>query len=192
MSRSASTFSVRQVRHIHGEISVPGDKSLSHRAVLLAALADGTTNITGFLPGEDCLCTMRALQAMGCVIEVISDTELRVHGTGGKLQPPLEPLECGNSGTAMRLIAGVLAAQPVQEPPDRRRIAFEPANEAHCRSAAPDGRKNPGPRRQAHRAAGDRGRPAHGYRVHAARRQRAVEIVHSPRRAFRAGDDERD
>ena len=113
MSRSTvSTFSVRQVRHIQGEISVPGDKSLSHRAVLLAALADGTTTITGFLPGEDCLNTMRALQAMGCTIEVLSETELRVHGTGGKLQPPLEPLECGNSGTAMRLIAGVLAAMP--------------------------------------------------------------------------------
>jgi len=113
MSRApATTLSVRQVRHIQGEISVPGDKSLSHRAVLLSALADGVTTITGFLPGEDCLCTMRALQAMGCVIEVMSETELRVHGTGGKLQPPLEPLECGNSGTAMRLIAGVLAAQP--------------------------------------------------------------------------------
>ena len=113
MSRSTvSTFSIRQVRHIQGEISVPGDKSLSHRAVLLAALADGVTTITGFLPGEDCLNTMRALQAMGCTIEVLSETELRVHGTGGKLQPPLEPLECGNSGTAMRLIAGVLAAMP--------------------------------------------------------------------------------
>jgi 3-phosphoshikimate 1-carboxyvinyltransferase len=113
MSRSSvSTLSVRQARNIKGEISVPGDKSMSHRAVLLAALADGTTTITGFLPGEDCLCTMRALQAMGCAIEVVSDTELRVHGTGGKLQPPLEPIECGNSGTAMRLIAGVLAAQP--------------------------------------------------------------------------------
>jgi 3-phosphoshikimate 1-carboxyvinyltransferase len=113
MSRSTvSTLSVRQVRSIQGEISVPGDKSMSHRAVLLAALADGTTTITGFLPGEDCLCTMRALQAMGCAIEVVSETELRVHGTGGKLQPPLEPLECGNSGTAMRLIAGILAAQP--------------------------------------------------------------------------------
>jgi 3-phosphoshikimate 1-carboxyvinyltransferase len=113
MSRpSASTLSVRQVRHIQGELSVPGDKSLSHRAVLFSALADGVTNITGFLPGEDCICTMRALQAMGCVIEVASETELRVHGTGGKLLPPLEPIECGNSGTAMRLLAGVLAAQP--------------------------------------------------------------------------------
>ena len=113
MSRApASSLTVRQVRQIGGEISVPGDKSLSHRAVLLAALADGTTRITGFLPGEDCLCTMRALQAMGSVIEVESKTELVVQGTSGKLLAPLEPLDCGNSGTAMRLLAGVLAAQP--------------------------------------------------------------------------------
>ena len=113
MSRaSSSTLTVRQVRQIGGEITVPGDKSLSHRSVLFAALADGTTAITGFLPGEDCVCTMRALQAMGTGIEVESKTSLLVHGTAGKLQPPLEPLDCGNSGTAMRLIAGILAAQP--------------------------------------------------------------------------------
>jgi 3-phosphoshikimate 1-carboxyvinyltransferase len=113
MSRApVSTLTVRQARHLGGEISVPGDKSLSHRAVLLAALADGLTEITGFLPGEDCICTMRALQAMGSVIEVESKTHLRVHGINGKLLAPLEPLDCGNSGTAMRLLAGVLAAQP--------------------------------------------------------------------------------
>jgi 3-phosphoshikimate 1-carboxyvinyltransferase len=113
MSRSpASTLAVRPVRNIGGELSVPGDKSLSHRAVLFSALADGTTVITGFLPGEDCVCTMRALQAMGASIEVESKTSLIVHGTNGKLHPPLEPLDCGNSGTAMRLLAGVLAAQP--------------------------------------------------------------------------------
>jgi len=113
MSRSsASTLTVRPARHIGGEITVPGDKSLSHRSVLFAALADGTTSITGFLPGEDCVCTMRALQAMGASIEVESKTNLIVHGTAGKLQPPLEPLDCGNSGTAMRLMAGILAAQP--------------------------------------------------------------------------------
>jgi 3-phosphoshikimate 1-carboxyvinyltransferase len=113
MSRPpASTLTVRQVRTIGGEISVPGDKSISHRAVLFSALADGTTVITGFLPGEDCVCTMRALQAMGCVIEADSKTRLVVHGVEGKLQPPLEPLDCGNSGTAMRLMAGVLAGQP--------------------------------------------------------------------------------
>ena len=113
MSRPpAPTLTVRQARGLSGEISVPGDKSLSHRAVLFSALADGTTVITGFLPGEDCVCTMRALQAMGCVIEADSHTRLVVHGIDGKLRPPLEPLDCGNSGTAMRLLAGVLAGQP--------------------------------------------------------------------------------
>jgi len=112
MSRPpASTLTVRQVRHISGEISVPGDKSLSHRAVLFSALADGTTVITGFLPGEDCICTMRALQAMGCTIEEDTKTRLVVTGINGKLKPPMEPLDCGNSGTAMRLMAGVLAGQ---------------------------------------------------------------------------------
>jgi 3-phosphoshikimate 1-carboxyvinyltransferase len=113
MSRPpASTLTVRQARGLGGEISVPGDKSLSHRAVLFSALADGVTVITGFLPGEDCVCTMRALQAMGCTIEADSATRLIVHGVNGKLRPPLEPLDCGNSGTAMRLMAGVLAGQP--------------------------------------------------------------------------------
>ena len=112
MSRApASTLTVRQARYLGGEITVPGDKSLSHRAVLFSALADGTTVINGFLPGEDCVCTMRMLQAMGCTIEVDSKTRLIVHGVDGKLQPPLEPLDCGNSGTAMRLMAGVLAGQ---------------------------------------------------------------------------------
>src|SRR5476651_1292203 len=113
MSRApATTLTVRQARSLDGEISIPGDKSLSHRAVLFSALADGTTVITNFLPGEDCVCTMRALQAMGCVIEADTKTRLVVNGVDGKLQPPLEPLDCGNSGTAMRLMAGVLAGQP--------------------------------------------------------------------------------
>ena len=113
MSRTpSSTVTVRQARSLGGEISVPGDKSLSHRAVLFSALADGTTVITGFLPGEDCVCTMRMLQAMGCNIEADTKTRLVVTGVDGKLQPPLEPLDCGNSGTAMRLMAGVLAGQP--------------------------------------------------------------------------------
>jgi 3-phosphoshikimate 1-carboxyvinyltransferase len=113
MSRApASTLTVRQARFIGGEITVPGDKSLSHRAVLFSALADGTTVITGFLPGEDCVCTMRMLQAMGCTIEADTKTRLVVTGANGKLKPPLEPLDCGNSGTAMRLMAGVLAGQP--------------------------------------------------------------------------------
>ena len=113
MSRAPiSTLTVRQARSLGGEITVPGDKSLSHRAVLFSALADGQTIIENFLPGEDCVCTMRMLQAMGCTIETDSKTRLIVTGTSGKLKPPLEPLDCGNSGTAMRLMAGVLAGQP--------------------------------------------------------------------------------
>jgi 3-phosphoshikimate 1-carboxyvinyltransferase len=113
MSRAAATsISVRPLRRFGGEITVPGDKSMSHRSMLLAALADGPSVISGFLPGEDCLCTMRALQAMGCTIETESPTRLLIQGTDGKLQAPLEPLDCGNSGTAMRLLAGLLAAQP--------------------------------------------------------------------------------
>src|ERR1700690_1036511 len=112
MSRApASTLTVRQARTLGGQITLPGDKSLSHRAVLFSALADGTTVITNFLPGEDCICTMRALQAMGCVIEADATPPLVVSGMEGNLQPPLEPLDCGNSGTAMRLMAGVLAGQ---------------------------------------------------------------------------------
>jgi len=113
MSRpTSSTLTIRPARGLGGEIRVPGDKSLSHRAVLFAALADGRTLIDGFLPGEDCVCTMRALQAMGCAIETDSETRLIIQGVGGKLRPPLEPLDCGNSGTAMRLLAGILAGQP--------------------------------------------------------------------------------
>ncbi len=109
---SSASLTVRTAKHLGGELTVPGDKSLSHRSVLFSALADGVTRISGFLPGEDCVCTMRALQAMGCVIEVESKTNLTVHGTAGKLIAPLESLDCGNSGTAMRLMAGVLAGQP--------------------------------------------------------------------------------
>lgn len=103
---------VQPSRRIEGEIKMPGDKSVSHRAVIFAALADGSTRVTNFLPGEDCLCTLAAMQALGCPIEVIDSTTLLVHGTAGKLRGALEPLDCGNSGTGMRLLAGVLAGQP--------------------------------------------------------------------------------
>ena len=112
MSRtSVSEITVRPMKMLGGELTVPGDKSLSHRALLLASLADGTSHLSGFLPGEDCVCTMRALQALGIEIEVDSPTDLTIHGTGGRLQASMEPLDCGNSGTAMRLLAGVLAGQ---------------------------------------------------------------------------------
>jgi 3-phosphoshikimate 1-carboxyvinyltransferase len=96
-----------------GEVSVPGDKSISHRALMLAAVAKGWTTVTGFLPGEDCLATAEALRAMGVTVEQDSETEVRVHGAGTcGLHAPDGPLDLGNSGTAMRLFAGLLAGQP--------------------------------------------------------------------------------
>lgn len=95
-----------------GCLRVPGDKSISHRAVMLGSLAEGVSEVTGFLTGEDCLCTMKAFQAMGVVIEQLGPTHLRVHGVGRNgLTAPTGPLDLGNSGTSMRLMAGLMAAQ---------------------------------------------------------------------------------
>jgi 3-phosphoshikimate 1-carboxyvinyltransferase len=95
-----------------GRIRVPGDKSISHRAVMLGALAEGVTEIRGFLNGEDCLRTMQAFRAMGVTIEQPGETVLRVQGAGLLgLKVPDGPLDLGNSGTSMRLMAGILAGQ---------------------------------------------------------------------------------
>ena len=95
-----------------GTITVPGDKSISHRALMLGAIADGTTSISGFLAGEDCLATLDALRAMGVEIERPSETHVIVRGAGRNgLVRPAKALDMGNSGTAMRLLAGVLSGQ---------------------------------------------------------------------------------
>jgi 3-phosphoshikimate 1-carboxyvinyltransferase len=97
---------------VAGNVTVPGDKSISHRALMLGALADGDTHITGFLEGEDCLATARALEALGVRLERPAPTEVLVHGVGMYgLAPPDAPLDMGNAGTAMRLMMGVLAPQ---------------------------------------------------------------------------------
>jgi 3-phosphoshikimate 1-carboxyvinyltransferase len=95
-----------------GSITVPGDKSISHRALMLGAIADGETNVSGFLAWEDCLATLVALRAMGIEIDQSSDTALRIRGGGlHGLQRPPGALDMGNSGTAMRLFAGLLSGQ---------------------------------------------------------------------------------
>lgn len=97
---------------LRGVITVPGDKSISHRAVMLGALADGDTHISGFLPGEDCLSTIDCFRKMGVQIDV-SGTAVTVHGVGlHGLREPGGPLYTGNSGTTTRLLSGILAAQP--------------------------------------------------------------------------------
>ncbi|MBA3533108.1 MAG: 3-phosphoshikimate 1-carboxyvinyltransferase [Ardenticatenales bacterium] len=98
---------------LRGEARVPGDKSISHRVLLLGALAEGETRATGWLPAEDCLATMRVLRAMGVEIAHESATTVRVRGVGLRgLQEPEEILDCGGSGTTMRLLLGILAGQP--------------------------------------------------------------------------------
>jgi 3-phosphoshikimate 1-carboxyvinyltransferase len=105
-------WKVKKAPLLDAEMTVPGDKSISHRSIMLAALANGTATITGFLPGEDCLATMKAFQQLGVTIERTDETTLVVHGTSGKFTAPTGDIDCGNSGTTMRLLSGILAAQP--------------------------------------------------------------------------------
>lgn len=111
MSEGRQTFVSRPAESVGGELTVPGDKSISHRALLLSAIATGNSTIRGFLESEDCLATRGALQAMG--VEMLDEgTDLRVRGVGREgLRSPSMPLDLGNSGTGIRLLAGVLAAQ---------------------------------------------------------------------------------
>ena len=113
-----SELRVKAITSLHAEFSVPGDKSISHRAAIFSALANGICTIRNFLPSEDCLNTLNAMQALGARHEVIEEltgygpTHLVVHGQAMKLSAPAAPIDCGNSGTGMRLLAGLLAGQP--------------------------------------------------------------------------------
>lgn len=98
---------------LSGRIRVPGDKSISHRSIMLGSLAEGTTEVEGFLEGEDALATIQAFRDMGVVIEGPHHGRVTVHGVGlHGLKAPAGPLYMGNSGTSMRLLSGILAAQP--------------------------------------------------------------------------------
>jgi 3-phosphoshikimate 1-carboxyvinyltransferase len=106
-----ASLTITPGRPLRGTIAIPGDKSMTHRAIIMTALAEGTGRITGYCRGEDCLNTMRALQSLGVTIEETAD-ELRVHGKGlWGLTEPAGIVDCGNSGTGIRLLAGLLAGQ---------------------------------------------------------------------------------
>lgn len=97
---------------LQGQLRVPGDKSISHRSIMLGALAEGTTHISGFLEGEDTLATLAAFKSMCVLIEGPENGKVTVHGVGLQgLQAPYKPLYLGNSGTSMRLLAGLMAGQ---------------------------------------------------------------------------------
>jgi 3-phosphoshikimate 1-carboxyvinyltransferase len=104
---------VKKAEGLRGRVEVPGDKSISHRALLLGAIAEGSTRIRNFLPAADCLATLACVQALSVEVERLSETELIVQGRGlHGLTEPKDVLDCARSGTTMRLLAGVLAGQP--------------------------------------------------------------------------------
>ena len=108
------TIKFERARQLRGEVTVPGDKSISHRAVMFGSVADGTTEVTNFLQGADCLSTIDCFRKMGIEIENTPDRIL-VHGKGlHGLSAPSDILDVGNSGTTTRLISGILAAQPFE------------------------------------------------------------------------------
>lgn len=101
------------VSALNGEVEVPGDKSITHRALMLGALASGTTRITNALLATDCMATLEIVRALGIDIEQLPSGEIEVHGKCIRgLREPSRPLECGGSGTTMRLMSGILAGQP--------------------------------------------------------------------------------
>lgn len=114
MSTAASvTYQVAPGGKLSGRARVPGDKSISHRSIMLGALAEGVTEVSGFLEGEDCLATLEAFRVMGVKIERPEPERVVIHGVGLRgLRTPQKPLDLGNSGTSMRLLCGLLAGQP--------------------------------------------------------------------------------
>lgn len=106
------TFTTHNNTKLSGTLRVPGDKSMSHRSIMLGSLAEGTTHVTGFLTGEDCIATMNAFKQMGVKIDGPVNKEVTIYGVGiHGLNAPTKELDMGNSGTAMRLMTGLLAGQ---------------------------------------------------------------------------------
>jgi len=102
---------VRSARNVLGSLRVPGDKSISHRYAMLAALAGGRSRFENFAPGADCSSTLECVRKLGCVVERGGDASVVIEGAGPQLKAPGGPLDCGNSGSTMRMLSGILAAQ---------------------------------------------------------------------------------
>ena len=179
---------------LQGRARVPGDKSISHRALILGALTVGETTIAGLLEGEDVLHTAAAMRALGARLERGGDGIWRIHGVGvGGFAQPAGSLDFGNSGTGCRLAIGAVAGSPVTATFDGDASLAQAADAARARSAGEDGR--------ARRRSGRRRPPA----ADACRRARsdpdrlrisgavgAVEVGGAAGRAFRAGRDHGD
>ncbi|MGA2689704.1 MAG: 3-phosphoshikimate 1-carboxyvinyltransferase [Candidatus Korobacteraceae bacterium] len=103
---------IKPARNILGSLRVPGDKSISHRYAMLAALAPGRSRFDNFAPGADCASTLGCVRALGCNVERDEKGTVVIDGLGTQLRVPAAPLDCGNSGSTMRMLSGILAAQP--------------------------------------------------------------------------------
>src|SRR5210317_166898 len=111
-SNQSQTRTVAPIKTLRGEVSVPGDKSISHRSIMFGSLAEGTTRVSGFLMGEDNLSTWKAFESMGVTINQTGPDALEISGVGiDGLAEPGDVIDCGNSGTTMRLMSGLLAGQ---------------------------------------------------------------------------------
>jgi 3-phosphoshikimate 1-carboxyvinyltransferase len=102
---------IRPARNIYGSLRLPGDKSISHRYAMLAAFAEGTSRFTNFSTGADCASTLACMEALGAKVNRIGKEAVEVTGVAGRVSPANHPLDCGNSGSTMRMISGLLAPQ---------------------------------------------------------------------------------
>ncbi len=107
-----STAIVHPVRGVRGVIRIPGDKSISHRYAMLAAIAEGTSRFHNFSAARDCASTLDCVSKLGCEWKQLDDGTIEVHGVGPQMDAPAEMLDCGNSGSTMRMLSGILAGQP--------------------------------------------------------------------------------
>ncbi|MGA9588132.1 MAG: 3-phosphoshikimate 1-carboxyvinyltransferase [Terracidiphilus sp.] len=111
MSTATQERIIRPARNILGTLRLPGDKSISHRYALLGAFAEGTSRFANFSTGADCASTLACMQAVGAKVRKLEDGRIEIDGVGGRVTPANHPLDCGNSGSTMRMISGLLAPQ---------------------------------------------------------------------------------
>ena len=111
MSTATQERIIRPARNILGTLRLPGDKSISHRYAMLGAFAEGTSRFSNFSTGADCASTLDCMQALGARVRKLEDGRVEIDGIGGRVTPASHPLDCGNSGSTMRMISGLLAPQ---------------------------------------------------------------------------------
>jgi 3-phosphoshikimate 1-carboxyvinyltransferase len=112
MPSTSTTQSVRPARTLQGSVTLPGDKSISHRYAMLAGIAEGVTRLSNFSTGADPHSSLACMQALGATVVHHHDKTISITGTAGKFQQPATPLDCGNSGSTMRMLAGLIAPHP--------------------------------------------------------------------------------